>query len=67
MLVCPFFKRYGISCSYNQTTDIRISEKSHNKYTDRRKKNAGLNADNTKKAAEADKRIQAKKNEAIKE
>ena len=67
MPVCGFLKRYGITCSYNQTTDMRISKKSRNKYTGRRKKNSGLDAEDTKIAVEADKKVQAKKDEAIKE
>ena len=67
MLVCPFFKRYGISCSYNQTTDMQMFEKSRNKCTDCRKKNAELNDEDAKKAAEADKKVQVKKDEDIKE
>ena len=64
--VCRFLKRYDINCSYKRTTDLQIPKKFCNKVNDRRKKNAGLDAKDAKKQAEADKTVQAKKDVTIK-
>ena len=61
MTRCPFLAKYCITCSHDFTTDSRISEESRQRNKNRRKKNATLDAEDEKKAAEIDKKVQAKK------
>ena len=57
----PFLKKYGTTCTHDFATDQRISEASRERGKQRRKKNATLDAEDEKKAAEIDKKAQAKK------
>ena len=61
MTRCGFLKKYGIACTHDYTTDSRVSETSRQKSKDRRTKNVNLDADNEKKAAEIEKKVQTKK------
>ena len=69
MTTCGFLKKYGIVCTHDQTSDMRIPEKYRTKATSCLKKNDALDAEDEKNAAETDKKVQAKKkkNAAIKE
>ena len=67
MTTLDFLKKYGISCSYDRSNDMRVPEKFQTKVNNCKKKNAELDAKDTKNAAETDKKVQAKKDAAIKE
>ena len=67
MTTCSFLTKYGITCGYDRFKDTRISEATRKKWTERCNKTATLDADDTKKAAETDEQIKAKKDEAEKE
>ena len=66
MTTCGFLRKYGITCGYDHEFDMRIPKKYRTKITSRCKKNAGLDAEDDKKATEADKKAQANKDTAIK-
>ena len=42
MTTCGFLKKYGISCSYDRSTDMRVQEKFRNKVNTCKKKNVEL-------------------------
>ena len=69
MTRCEFLKKYGITCTHDYSTDMRISKKSRTRSNNRHKKNAGLDAKDEKNATEIDKKVQVKKKKdaAIKE
>ena len=67
MNICPFPTKYGVTCSYNQAIDMQLLKTFFTRYTDCRKKNAWLDAEDVKKSADADKKAKTKKDEAIKE
>ena len=61
MTTCEFLKKYGIDCTHDRTSDMRIPKKYRTKATTCRKKNDALDAEDEKKAAVIDKKVQAKK------
>ena len=67
MTTCRFLNKYGVSCAYDRSIDMRVPEEYRTKVTSHRKKNAALDDEEDKKAAETDKKVQAKKDAAIKE
>ena len=67
MTTCGFLKKYGITCTYERSTDMTVPEIFCIEVNNCKKKNAKLNAKDAKKAAKTDKKVQAKKDAAIKE